>query len=179
MDLGEKIREARKGAGLTIKQLAERVGVSYLTIQRMETNKVSPSVALLIEIAGTLNYPITSLIADQDDRIIHMRGADQPAIRSGMLELKVLAKRGVLNDHMAVSHGKAQPGEFVGEHENDGFELTYILKGRSIFKYGGRPYHLDEGDLIYFDARVKHSVIALEPHEFLAIFFKTEKKDVS
>ena len=38
MAVGDKIRTLRKRAGLSMKQLAEKVGVSYLTIYRIETS---------------------------------------------------------------------------------------------------------------------------------------------
>jgi len=43
-------------------QLAERVGVSYITIFRIETGKVSPSVVLLSEIAHSLGEPIKCVL---------------------------------------------------------------------------------------------------------------------
>jgi len=58
INVGKRVREIRKNAGLSMKELAAKVGVSFLTIQRIETGKVSPSVALLSEIAYHLNYPL-------------------------------------------------------------------------------------------------------------------------
>jgi len=43
-----------------MKELAKKVGVSTITIHRIEKGEVSPSVAVLSEIAHQLNYPITS-----------------------------------------------------------------------------------------------------------------------
>ena len=48
MAVGDRIRALRKRVGLSMKQLAEKVGVGYLTIYRIETGTVSPSVALWI-----------------------------------------------------------------------------------------------------------------------------------
>jgi transcriptional regulator with XRE-family HTH domain len=60
MQIGNRIREIRKNNGMSMKEMAQKVGVSYLTIQRIETGKVSPSVALLSEIAYHLRHPIAS-----------------------------------------------------------------------------------------------------------------------
>jgi len=173
MKIGKKIRELRKTAGITMKELAEKVGVSHLTIHRVETDKVSPSINLLSEIAYYLNYPLSSLVTEEKS-VVHIKGNDQPLIESRKLILKILAHKGTLNDHISVSLGKAEKGEFISKHKNEGTELTYIIKGKGTFKYGQDNYDLEQGDLIYHDGKEYHSVIALEPSEFLNILFVEE-----
>lgn len=171
IDVGKRVREIRKNAGLSMKQLAEKVGVSFLTIQRIETGKVSPSVALLSEIAYHLNYPLTSLVAEGKP-VIHIKGSLQPVIESRNFKMKILAHKGALGDTISVALGKAEKGEFISKHRNEGLELTYIIKGKNIFRYGKERYELNEGDLLYHDGKEPHSVTALEPCEFLNILFK-------
>ena len=88
--MGKRVREIRKNAGLSMKELAAKVGVSFLTIQRIETGKVSPSVALLSEIAYHLNYPLASLVAEGKP-VIHIKGSQQPVIESRNPEMRILA----------------------------------------------------------------------------------------
>ncbi|MFZ0451342.1 MAG: helix-turn-helix domain-containing protein [Desulfatiglandaceae bacterium] len=173
IDVGKRVREIRKNAGLSMKDLAEKVGVSFPTIQRIETGKVSPSVALLSEISYHLNYPLASLVAERKP-VIHIKGSQQPVIDSRNFKLKILAHKGALDDRISVSLGKADKGEFIGKHKNEGHELTYIIRGKNIFRYGKEKYELNEGDLIYHDGKEPHSVSALEPCEFLNILFKEE-----
>ena len=171
IDVGKRVREIRKNAGLSMKELAEKVGVSFLTIQRIETGKVSPSVAVLSEIAYHLNYPLASLVAEGKP-VIHIKGSQQPVIDSRNFKLKILAHKGALDDNISVALGKAEKGEFIGQHKNEGQELTYIIKGKMIFRYDKEKYELNEGDLIYHDGKELHSVTGLEPCEFLNILFK-------
>lgn len=171
MEVGTRIRQIRKRLGITMKQLATKVGVSYLTIFRIETGKVSPSVALLTEIAFCLNYPISSFLIPHEKGIIHIKANEQPVIESHNLKLRLTAPKGVIDENISITVGKAEKGEFVSRHKNIGFELAYIIKGKCIFKYGDKEYELNEGDLLYFDAQVPHSVFALEPHEFFGINF--------
>ena len=62
MDVGNRVRTLRKNAKLTMKQLADLVGVSNTTIHRIETGQQSPSVALLSLIAQNLGHPITRFL---------------------------------------------------------------------------------------------------------------------
>ena len=171
IDVGKRVREIRKNAGLSMKQLAEKVGVSFLTIQRIETGKVSPSVALLSEIAYHLNYPLASLVAEGRP-VIHIKGTQQPVIESRNFKMRILAHKGALDDSISVALGKAEKGEFISKHKNEGQELTYMIKGKNIFRYGKEKYELNEGDLLYHDGKEPHSVTALEQCEFLNILFK-------
>lgn len=171
MEVGNKIREVRKRLRIPMKELAKKVGISYLTMHRIETGKVSPSVALLSEIAYQLDQPISSLLDSERTPVVHIKASERPVIRSAKLALKLLAPRGMLNRDVSISFGKADPGQYVARHKNEGFELAYIIKGKCIFRHGSKKYELNEGDLVYFDGGYPHSVVALEPLEFLSLQF--------
>ena len=171
MEVGSSIREIRKRMGLTMKDLAQKVGVSTLTIHRIETGGVSPSVAVLSEIAYQLGHPITSFFPDKKDLTI-IRAEDQPVAESSALALRLPVPKGIISDAISISLGKAQPGECVSSHTNAGVEITYIIKGGCIFVYDGINYDLKEGDVIYFRAKKRHAVITEEAMEFFSVFVK-------
>ena len=173
-NLGNRIRQARKRSGLTMNQLAELAGVSYLTIYRIETGKVSPSVSLLTEIAHHLNEPITKFFEKGENRLTLIRAENQPQIESQKLSVKLLAPRGLINNSLSVSLGQAGKGEFVGKHITEGYEISYIISGECVFKHGKKEYRMKKGDLVYFDGRVPHSVVALESLEFLLIYLRDD-----
>lgn len=66
MSVGDRIKEARKKAGLTQKQLGFKIGVSSVTITRYERGERAPSTDQLKKIASALNIPITALITDAE-----------------------------------------------------------------------------------------------------------------
>ena len=170
MKVGSKIRERRKSLGLTMRQLAQRVGVSYLTIHRVEMDKLSPSVALLSNIAEHLGQSIFDFF--DEGRLTIVRGGAAPMIESGKLKLRLLAPKGLIGQGISVSTGESQKGEIVSKHKHRGFELTYIIKGKHRFRYGSEDHELEGGDLIYFDARTPHSVTAFEPIQFISVYFR-------
>jgi len=171
MKVGNKIREARKKLGLNMKEFGRRVGVSYLTIYRVETDKVSPSVALLSDIAYHLGQPIATFF-DEKKKLTIVKHNAAPKIESGKMKLQLLVPKGVIDNKISVSLGQSQRGEFVSKHSHKGFELTYQIKGKTIFKYGTDEYEINEGDLLYFDSNIEHSVTALGSVKFLSIYFR-------
>jgi len=62
---GERIRAARKEAGLTQQGLSSAVQVSRQTIIAMETGDYAPSVYLAIKIARALGASVESLWGDE------------------------------------------------------------------------------------------------------------------
>lgn len=174
MDIGTTIRDIRKSVGLSIRQLAGKVNVSYLTMQRIETDKVSPSVSLLFQIAHALNYPIASFLEQQRTSVVFIRKENQRTMETMLMGLRLLVPKGIIDGNITISHGKAKKGRFVGRHKNEGFEFAYVLKGRCILRHGKEKYEMCEGDVVYFDATEWHSVTALEDHEWLGIQFSSQ-----
>jgi transcriptional regulator with XRE-family HTH domain len=170
IEVGNKVREIRKRADLTMKELANAVGVSLLTIQRIETGKLSPSVVLLSEIAYHLRYPLTAFIAGEQ-HVVVLKGSEKNTIESNRLNLKVMAHRGEVKDDISVTIGQGDTGEIIDRHKNNGYELTYITKGKCTLRYGNKEYPIEAGDIICHDGKDWHSVTAWEPIEFLNIYF--------
>lgn len=62
MNYGDSIKNARKKAGLTQKELAEKAGLAEITIRQYETNKREPRSESLKKIATALEIPLSALL---------------------------------------------------------------------------------------------------------------------
>ena len=60
--IGEKIREARKAAGMNQGQLAERLGMPQSQVSDWERGEVMPSVPSLVKLAPALKIDVSLLI---------------------------------------------------------------------------------------------------------------------
>lgn len=65
MNIGEVIKAARKKAGLTQKQLAERMGVNPSLISQYEKGFRNPKLETLERIASALEVPLEDLLSDK------------------------------------------------------------------------------------------------------------------
>lgn len=84
MTLGEKIKKARKEAGMSQEQLAEKLLVSRSAIAKWETDKGLPDVQNLKSISSVLGITVDYLL-DEDNPISMntIREAINPADHSG------------------------------------------------------------------------------------------------
>ncbi|MFE6408131.1 helix-turn-helix domain-containing protein [Streptomyces sp. NPDC057837] len=60
--IGDRIREARRAAGLSQVQLGERVGLDHKTVHRYETAQRAPTITELLLIADALRVPLAELV---------------------------------------------------------------------------------------------------------------------
>lgn len=67
MTLGEKLKNARKNAGLSQEQLAERLCVSRAAVAKWETDKGLPDIMNLKAISKLLDVSIDSLLDDGEN----------------------------------------------------------------------------------------------------------------
>lgn len=81
-NFGERVRELRKGKGLTLRDLAAKLGVNFTYISKIENQKLSfgeyPSEALIHRLADVLE-------ADEDELLILAKRVPEP-IRQRVLE---------------------------------------------------------------------------------------------
>ncbi len=67
MNIGEQIRKYRKEAGLSQKELGQKLGVSQQHIAQYESGKRIPKLETINKIAGALNMGIDNIIKQSQD----------------------------------------------------------------------------------------------------------------
>jgi transcriptional regulator with XRE-family HTH domain len=176
VEVGLKIRNERKASRLSLKELAEKVGISTMTLQRIETGKTSPSVSVLAEIAYHLRQPINYFFQEKEPKFLMVRKEEQSVIESSGMKLTIIAPMRLIKEGVLVNLGEAKQGTFIDPHTEDGHSLVYMLEGEAIIKHDGVEHALKAGDTIYYDARYPHSVMATsKKHKFFSIFFKARR----
>jgi len=64
--LGKLIRRLRKQKGLSLRQLAEKVSVSFVNIAHIENGRIVTSEEVIKELAKALDYDVDKLLAAAD-----------------------------------------------------------------------------------------------------------------
>jgi len=74
------MRALRRRLGLTLEQLARISGLTYTTVESVETNKTMPSLKTLDAIAGALQISTSSLIGMAERKLVQRRKAHPATI---------------------------------------------------------------------------------------------------
>jgi transcriptional regulator with XRE-family HTH domain len=176
-DIGTKIRIERKKSKLTLEQLARKVGISSITLHRIETGKSSPSVITLSEIANAINKPIFSFFEKKGKTFIHIKRKNQHSVSSSNAKGILIGPRRMITDNIVVIYGELKKGKSLDCHTNPGVEWVYHTEGKCEFTLNGQSFIVEAGDSISYNARMEHSVKALEPLKYFSIIVEEEEKE--
>ncbi len=170
--IGRKITTLRTALQLSVEGLAERSGCDVITIQRLESGEVAPSLAPLVKLTRALGVRLGTLLDDETELgpIVTRHGAAEEVSR--MKSLETSSDAGIL-DFFSLASGKASrhmepflidvqptPAEEHSLSSHEGEEFIFVLDGAIEVEYGKTVDRLEKGDSIYYDSIVPHQVRA-------------------
>ena len=171
--MGERLRGARQARNLTLRELAQRLGVSPSMISQIETGRASPSVSTLYAMANELDVSLDELLFN-DRRPVgpHEERASAPPV-DALLQLaenrkSIRLASGVVwerltplaepdTEFLYVTYevgGASGPEDAFQRHS--GHEWGYVLSGTLAVTIGFREYVLGPGDSVSLDSTTPH-----------------------
>ncbi len=158
MDIGSNIRTIRKRKNVTIAQICDKTGLSQGFLSQIETNKTSPSIATLENIAKALDIPLAYLLLQKEERMQVVRKGERKLTLSGTENLKVEHLSATKNARVMLV--EFPPGASTGEapHAHEGQEIHLVVKGRIYAEQGGDSAEFSEGDSFSWNACTPHLV---------------------
>jgi transcriptional regulator with XRE-family HTH domain len=161
-EIGPFIRDLRKARGMTMTDLAARTGFSQGFLSKVETSKSAPSVSTLIKIANALDVRLSYIFGEfesettltlvkKNERKELARNGSQFGYRYEALAPQFLNRR---MDPYVLTHPAHTEISPIFQHE--GQEMIYVLEGKMRFLHGTKEMIVEEGDCLYFDARIPH-----------------------
>ena len=172
--IGSKIRMERKRLGLSLEALAEKVGVSKMTLQRLETGATSPSIVLLSQISSYLKRPLESFIREGTAEVFHLKKNQQDALLNHERGFRIIGPQGLISDLITLTYSEIEKGAVAEPHTNQGREWAYLIEGSAVLEVGGEKYLLESGDAVYYDAHFSHSMRVLDKIKYVGLFLRDE-----
>ena len=80
--MAQRIKTARKQAGMTQAELAERIDISTNAVAKLENDLMTPSLQTLVNIANTLHMDFNTLLSDEPAETAL---SDQDAFLTGLV----------------------------------------------------------------------------------------------
>jgi len=166
------MRVLRRRLNLTLKEVARRSGLTYPTVESVETNKTLPSLKTLDAIAGALGISVSDLVRLAERRLVQRRAAKtQQEERPRKVDLGIEKCRVAHFDKGKMIRVTALAGECVhvmGIHENV-HEFCYVLSGCVDLMIEAEHHRLGPDDTILFDGLLDHSFTQIEDGEYVTI----------
>ncbi|GAA3058943.1 MULTISPECIES: helix-turn-helix domain-containing protein [Actinomycetes] len=169
------VRAERQQAGLSISELARRVGIAKSTVSQLESGQANPSVETLWSIASTLGIPFARLVEapPRGPRII--RAADRTPVPSAESDyLATLLHTGRSSAQRDLYVVSLEPGEprSAAPHPPGSVEHVVIGSGRIRLGPEDAPFILEPGDYATFAGDVPHTYEALTAGAWFALLME-------
>jgi len=170
--LGARLREARQEQGLSLRSLAQSLGVSASLVSQVEMGKTQPSVATLYAMASHLGVSLDALVGRErnGDRRRDaggpssasgavQRARDNPAIEmeNGVRWERLASETGGPADPILVTYEPGASSSVEGKlMRHSGIEYAYLLEGELVLHLEFDTVTLRAGDSMSFDSERPH-----------------------
>jgi transcriptional regulator with XRE-family HTH domain len=163
--LGGRLRAARVGQKLTLRELARRTGISPSLVSQIETGKVQPSVKTLYAIATELGVSLDAMFGAEEPtaaasaraHVVRAGTGPQLELESGVRweQLESWPDLGIEARRTRYEPGSTSSadGTFL---RHSGREFGLVLEGTLTVAVGFDEFVLATGDAISFDSTIPH-----------------------
>ena len=163
LTVGPRIRALREAEGLSLRDLAERSGVSAPMLSQVERNETSPTLSVAHRIASGLELSLSQLLRlDEGPPVTVVRSGDaKPGRERGGHRTEVLTparpgQRAELSRHtLDAGAATGDPGD-PPLHEPGAREIAHVQDGALVLCIDGARHELRAGDTVTFDADLPH-----------------------
>ena len=163
-ELGARVRALREAMDLSLRDLAERSGVSAPMLSQVERGETSPTIQVASRIAAGLELRLSQLLRlDEGGAVSIVRRSERrkgPGNARGhsyeILTPPLPGQRSELSRHVlaagAVTGGHGDPPM----HEPGSRETAVVESGAVVLHCDDQAYELRAGDAVTFDADLSH-----------------------
>ncbi len=174
---GRRVRALREAMGWSLRDLAERSGVSAPMLSQVERGETSPTLAVAAKIASGLELTLSQLLRlDEGEHVAVSRAGERRRYKRGSHRFEELTPP-LPGQRADVSLHTLEPGATTGGrqdppiHEPGSRETAVVLTGALALIVDGTRYELRAEDSVTFDADLPHHFEndGEEPTRFLAV----------
>ena len=160
--VGPRIRALREAEGLSLRDLADRSGVSAPMLSQVERGETSPTLAVAVRIAAGLELRLSQLLRlDEQGVVSIVRAGERRRGGGGDHTVEVLTpplpgQRAELSRHVLAPGAKTGRKGDPPMHEPGSREIALVEAGTVVLQVDGANHELREGDTVVFDADLPH-----------------------
>ena len=162
--IGARVKALREAEGLSLRDLAERSGVSAPMLSQVERGETSPTLTVAARIAVGLDLRLSQLLRlDEQGAVTIVRAArrrrggnPKRGHRYEVLTSPQPGQRAELSRHTLAPGGSTGAPDDPPIHEPGSRETALVESGNVVLVFDGARHELQEGDAVTFDADLPH-----------------------
>jgi XRE family transcriptional regulator, regulator of sulfur utilization len=160
--VGSRVHALRDAMGLSLRDLAERSGVSAPMLSQVERGETSPTLAVAEKIAAGLELTLSQLLRlDEGEHVAISRAGERRRYERGGHRFEELTpplpgQRADVSLHILAPSATTGGAGDPPMHEPGSRETTVVLDGALALFVDGTRHDLSSGDSVTFDADLPH-----------------------
>jgi transcriptional regulator with XRE-family HTH domain len=160
--IGPRIRALREAMGHSLRDLAERSGVSAPMLSQVDRGETSPTLAVAEKIAAGLELTLSQLLRlDEGDHVSLSRAGERRRFERGGHRFEELTpplpgQRADVSLHTLRAGATTGGADDPPIHEPGSRETAVVLTGVIALTVDGTRHELHAGDSVTFDADLPH-----------------------
>jgi XRE family transcriptional regulator, regulator of sulfur utilization len=160
--IGPRVRALREAMDLSLRDLAERSGVSAPMLSQVERGETSPTLQVASRIAAGLELRLSQLLRlDEQGVVSIVRAGERRRGGGGAHTIEVLTpplpgQRAELSRHVLAAGAKTGAKGDPPMHEPGSREIALVEAGTLVLHVDGATHALSAGDTVVFDADLPH-----------------------
>lgn len=167
------VKLRRKELGMTLRELAEKSGLSSPFLSQVERSQAVPSMVSLTKLADAMGVDLKYFMEiPHDDSIVH-RGDDLPVIEMDSPVTYYNMSSALTNRKLDGILMSIPAGHVFPIDRREGEDFLYVLKGELNAVVGDVRTSLRAGDAMHFDSRVPHTARNDSDQEVLLLYVGT------
>lgn len=161
-NLGNKIRTLRKEMGMSLSEMAKKIGKTSSYLSQVERGLAEPSITSLRRISKILEKPMFYLLLEEEEENLIVRKRNRKVLKLPQSNVTYELLTPDLNKKMELIEFYLDPGAATCSEPltHIGEECTIVIKGRMEIQIGEKVFLLDEGDSIYYPGEIPHKIVA-------------------
>jgi transcriptional regulator with XRE-family HTH domain len=162
--IGPRVRALREAMDLSLRDLAERSGVSAPMLSQVERGETSPTLQVASRIAAGLELRLSQLLRlDESGTVTIVRarerrhgGSPERGHEFEVLTAPLPGQRAELSRHTLTAGARTGGAGDPPMHEPGSREIALVESGRVVLDIDGDRHDLAAGDCVTFDADLPH-----------------------
>lgn len=160
--VGARIRALREAMGFSLRDLAERSGVSAPMLSQVERGETSPTLSIAEKIAAGLELTLSQLLRlDEGEHVAVSRAGERRRYERGGHRFEELTpplpgQRADVSLHILKAGATTGGPDDPPMHEPGSRETAVVLTGVLALTVDGTRHELHAGDSVTFDADLPH-----------------------
>ena len=159
--IAQRIKQRRSEMGLSIREAAKLTGTSPSTIQKIESNEMVPSIAVLMKIAQGFKLNVASFFEDKTEprevALVRHNERDMINVPASKLQVEDLGSS-IIDARLEVALLTIGRGGKSGKDPliHEGEEIKFCMEGKIVYYINDHEYSLKPGDCIHFKSSMPH-----------------------